>query len=204
MNPLDAPRARWVLRRLGGAAGAARLRRVTHRNPALAALLAALLAADAEAKRLEAEITRVGAAVGAVTEPRGGKAAPAGPVGGPALREVRTAVGRHRLHASYAGRELLGPAAAVLVLVARREAPELTAAHLRAHYGLTPREVAVAYLLARGRSNAAIARLLALSPATARHHTEHALAKLGLRSRARLAARLGGGLPDAGGEPGGC
>jgi len=39
------------------------------------------------------------------------------------------------------------------------------------------REVQVARLLARGRTNSEIARALGLSTATARHYTEHVLAK---------------------------
>jgi len=147
--------------------------RVRHRNAALAALLAA----DREAPRLAAEISQV--AIGAATL-----------VGRRGLRDVRTTGGRYRLHASDVVRGLLDPEAAVLVVVALLAAQELTPAELRARHGLTPREVEVTYLLARGTPNAGIARALGLSAATARHYTEHVLAKLGLHSRAQVADAL--------------
>jgi DNA-binding NarL/FixJ family response regulator len=53
-----------------------------------------------------------------------------------------------------------------------------------AGHGFTARELAVARLVAEGRSNAAIARELGISPHTARHHTQRVLAKLGVHSRA--------------------
>jgi DNA-binding CsgD family transcriptional regulator len=60
---------------------------------------------------------------------------------------------------------------------------------------LTAREAEVARLLALGRSNGAIAAALGISAHTARHHTESVMAKLGVRSRAAVAARLHGLLP---------
>jgi DNA-binding CsgD family transcriptional regulator len=57
-------------------------------------------------------------------------------------------------------------------------------------FNLTDRELEVARLLAEGRRNTAIAAELGISPHTARHHTQHVLAKLGVHSRAEAAARL--------------
>jgi DNA-binding CsgD family transcriptional regulator len=50
--------------------------------------------------------------------------------------------------------------------------------------GLTPREVEVLRLLARGASNKEIARELVISPKTASNHVEHIYLKTGARSRA--------------------
>ena len=61
---------------------------------------------------------------------------------------------------------------------------------LQEEYGMTPREVEVAQLLAEGLSNAALARRLGVSPHTARHHTQRVLGKLGVHSRAEAGARL--------------
>jgi DNA-binding CsgD family transcriptional regulator len=55
---------------------------------------------------------------------------------------------------------------------------------------LTPREREVALLLARGRTNRQIARTLFISERTAEKHVANALSKLGVASRAALAAYL--------------
>jgi predicted ATPase/DNA-binding CsgD family transcriptional regulator/Tfp pilus assembly protein PilF len=53
---------------------------------------------------------------------------------------------------------------------------------------LTPREAQIADLIARGLSNRAIAAELVISPATAARHVANIFAKLGVTSRARVAA----------------
>jgi DNA-binding CsgD family transcriptional regulator len=73
----------------------------------------------------------------------------------------------------------------------RMVAPDETlAVRLESDFGLTTRELDVALLLARGHSNAAIAKRLAISPHTVRHHTQKVLAKLGVHSRSAAGARL--------------
>ena len=62
--------------------------------------------------------------------------------------------------------------------------------HLHLDYGMTPREVEVAMLIAEGCSNSTVARRLGISPHTARHHTQRVLGKLGVHSRAEAGARL--------------
>jgi DNA-binding NarL/FixJ family response regulator len=57
-------------------------------------------------------------------------------------------------------------------------------------YGLTRRELEVAKLLARGKSNAAIAKELRISGHTARHHTQRILSKLAVHSRSEAGAKL--------------
>lgn len=58
---------------------------------------------------------------------------------------------------------------------------------------LTPKEFTVARLYAEGRTYKEIARELALSPATVRHHLRGAFARLGIRNKAELAWFFGGG-----------
>jgi DNA-binding NarL/FixJ family response regulator len=69
-------------------------------------------------------------------------------------------------------------------------APAAAYSHLHTDYGLTPREVEVAMLIAEGCSNSVVARRLGISPHTARHHTQRVLGKLGVHSRAEAGARL--------------
>ncbi len=63
---------------------------------------------------------------------------------------------------------------------------------------LTPREQEIALLIARGLSNRGIADELVISPATAARHVANILGKLGLNSRAQVAAWTIGQRPDFG------
>ncbi len=63
---------------------------------------------------------------------------------------------------------------------------------------LTPREQEIALLIARGLSNRGIADELVISPATAARHVANILSKLGLNSRAQVAAWTVGQGPDFG------
>lgn len=60
----------------------------------------------------------------------------------------------------------------------------------RAADQLSPREREIAHRFAHGESNTAIARALAISPATVRNHLSHIYAKLQVRHRADLIAAL--------------
>jgi len=66
------------------------------------------------------------------------------------------------------------------------------AASAAPHYGLTPRELEIARLVARGRSNKAIAAELVISPATVARHVANIMAKLDFRNRAQIAAWITG------------
>jgi DNA-binding CsgD family transcriptional regulator len=67
-------------------------------------------------------------------------------------------------------------------------------------YGLSLRELEVALLISQGFSNREIAETVRVSTHTARHHTQHVLGKLGVRSRSRAAALINDCLGD--GRPG--
>jgi DNA-binding CsgD family transcriptional regulator len=64
------------------------------------------------------------------------------------------------------------------------------AAMRRARLGLTARENEILLLVAEGRTNAEIARILWISPNTVRTHLEHAFEKLGVHTRAGAVARI--------------
>jgi DNA-binding CsgD family transcriptional regulator len=84
---------------------------------------------------------------------------------------------------------------------------ELTACGLRprprdssAAVQLTPQELAVAQLVAEGRTNREAAELLMVSHKTVEYHLSHVFAKLGIGSRRELRQRLGGQGSQRGGE----
>ena len=68
--------------------------------------------------------------------------------------------------------------------------------------GLTPAELAVARLVAAGRSNRETAAELYVSVKTVEFHLGHIFGKLGIRSRKDLIARLGAAPPHPAGNPG--
>lgn len=112
-------------------------------------------------------------------------------------RELFTGAGRavvrlQAMECDVSGANLV----AIAVETASERAPSLN--DLRRRFSLTAREAEIALLLAAGKSNAHIARLLLISAHTARHHTERVLAKLSVRSRAEVGARIRAvGWPDA-------
>jgi DNA-binding CsgD family transcriptional regulator len=107
----------------------------------------------------------------------------------PPPRLVLTSQGRYRVYGVPLGPALLGQDGALITLQ-RVGLPLPTLATLRERFALTPREAEVTLLLARGHTDREIAEALTVSYSTARHHAEHALQKLDVRSRAGVAARL--------------
>lgn len=104
-------------------------------------------------------------------------------------RIVPTVRGRYRIYGVPLDAALLGQEGALITLQCVGP-PFPQAETLRARFALTPRQTEVVLLLARGRTDREIADALAISHSTARHHAEHALQKLDVRSRAGVAARL--------------
>jgi DNA-binding NarL/FixJ family response regulator len=107
------------------------------------------------------------------------------------------------VQAAAAGNGLLAPSVTRMLIesFARRPAAAVTAPSRLA--SLTAREKDILLLVARGRSNAEIARELFVGEATVKTHIGHVLAKLGLRDRVQaviLAYETGlvvpGDLPD--------
>lgn len=94
--------------------------------------------------------------------------------------------------AVYVPAEHEGGRATVMIMLAHLPSEPLERQLERAQkrYHLTPREREVMQLLLQGLHNAEVSRTLGISPHTARHHTESILDKLGVRSRAAIAALL--------------
>jgi DNA-binding NarL/FixJ family response regulator len=89
------------------------------------------------------------------------------------------------IHAAVEGDALIDPGitARLLAEFARRAGP----AAARPHEPLTEREEAVLLTVARGRTNAEIARELYISPSTVKFHLAGLMTKLGARNRVELA-----------------
>lgn len=85
---------------------------------------------------------------------------------------------------------LLGNSEVLLITAEPTGAVPLGLAEIRGRWGLTDQQARVARLLGEGLRNDDIARELSISPYTARRHTEQVLAKLNVRSRVQVAARL--------------
>ncbi|MEU8512478.1 response regulator transcription factor [Kitasatospora sp. NPDC048722] len=100
------------------------------------------------------------------------------------------------------GDALLAPAI-TRRLVERFARPDAPAAPHRELAALTPRELQVMTLLARGLSNAELAAQFGLSEATVKTHVARILGKLGLRDRAQVVvAAYETGLVSVGSGPG--
>jgi DNA-binding CsgD family transcriptional regulator len=157
--------------------------RMLHQTPALTRLLAV----SAAGEQLCGELRATVAAVRTVAAPAGGRLAPAL---APVARTLHTSAGTYRLSGCVVPEGVLGNAPAVLVQIEPTAPAAPTPAELRERFGLTPREIEVARLLAERRTNREIAAALGISPHTAERHTERVLAKLGVASRTDVRARL--------------
>ena len=109
-----------------------------------------------------------------------------------ALATARCALGVPAVAAAWqAGRELSGAQAVALALATSstyRPASAKAAPAGQPHDALTRRELEVAALVARGRTSRQIARALVIAESTAALHVEHIRQKLGVHSRAEIAA----------------
>jgi DNA-binding CsgD family transcriptional regulator len=117
------------------------------------------------------------------------RAAAAGVGSEPAEAQVRTAAGTWlHLHAAHVeGSDPLRGSVAVVITPAR--APDLVPLVALA-YRVTAREHEVLQFLARGLTTAEMAQQLGISPHTVRDHIKALFAKVGVRSRTELVARI--------------
>jgi DNA-binding CsgD family transcriptional regulator/PAS domain-containing protein len=163
---------------------------VVHQNPACGALLAEVRAQGGRAAEdaLQAELRALAAGVGALLGARGPLRAGDAPTA--AVRELRAGGQRLRARACFTAEGALGGEPLVWVAVDRMPADAADDRRLRARFGLTAQECAVARLLAERRTDAEIARTLGISPHTARTHAGRVRLKLGVSRRTEIAARL--------------
>ena len=97
------------------------------------------------------------------------------------LKDVQPTELVRAIRAAHAGESPLSPA------VATRIVEEVAQGAASAHDDLTPRELDVLTLIARGRSNKVIARELGVAEKTVKTHVSHILAKLGVSDRTQAA-----------------
>lgn len=159
--------------------------RVVYENPALRRVLRQ----DAEARRLQAECTKVGRLLLALASRRGAKSQ-AQEIVTPGEERVRTAGGSYRVRGTLLGPGTLDSGPMALVVVERATPEPLSIRDLHDRYALTGREATVSQLLSQGHTNAQVSRLLGISIHTARRHAEHVLLKLGVHTRAAVAGKL--------------
>jgi two-component system, NarL family, response regulator LiaR len=96
------------------------------------------------------------------------------------LKDVQPTELVRAIRSAHAGESPLSPAIATRVV-------EEVAQAGTAHHDLTPRELDVLALIARGRSNKVIARELGVAEKTVKTHVSHILAKLGVSDRTQAA-----------------
>jgi two-component system, NarL family, response regulator LiaR len=97
------------------------------------------------------------------------------------LKDVQPADLVRAIRSAYAGESPLSPA------IATRVVEEVAQGAVSAHDDLTPRELDVLTLIARGRSNKVIALELGVAEKTVKTHVSHILGKLGLTDRTQAA-----------------
>jgi DNA-binding CsgD family transcriptional regulator len=135
---------------------------------------------------LEDELVSYARSIARVPDPRGGECC----CSVPSIRKYQTATGPCLLWGWCVELDCYGLGRLVLMTVQPLATDLPCDEAIREHFGLTPRQIEVARLLAEGRSNAAIAEALCISPDTARHHTEDVMRKMGVRSRAEVGPKL--------------
>ncbi len=121
---------------------------------------------------------------------------------GPDGQVIGIALSRARRDFSEEDRALLSVLRAPLAAALLRARRRCRAAHALNHgvlADLTEREGAILRLVAVGRTNAAIAHALNVSPRTVAKHLEHAYRKLGVSSRAAAVSRMATPGGDASG-----
>jgi len=93
------------------------------------------------------------------------------------------------IHTVAAGEALLSPSVTSRVIERMARQPEPAAPDHARIEGLTPRELEVLVLIARGRSNAEVAADLVIEPSTVKTHVKRILMKLGVRDRVQAVIR---------------
>jgi DNA-binding CsgD family transcriptional regulator len=148
-----------------------------------------LLSAEPERERLEMQM-RAAAIAASAFDQRTARHVRSDAAAIPPWRELRTSSQRYHMSTSLLPAGLLALQPLAVVAIERVGAQPLGAAELRVRYGLTPREIDVARLLASRHTTSETAAALGISVHTARRHSESVLSKLGVHSRREVARLL--------------
>ncbi|MDR7555277.1 MAG: tetratricopeptide repeat protein [Armatimonadota bacterium] len=147
------------------------------------------LAGVAAAQERSEQAAQLFAAAAALRERLG---TPLGPADRPrherSVAAVRAMLGKRRFDAAWQAGQTSPVDVLIGELLAEEPEPAATPARRRAPGPLSPRELEVAELIARGMTNQEIARALYVSAGTVATHVQHILSKLGFSSRAQIAA----------------
>lgn len=106
--------------------------------------------------------------------------------------EVRTALAKYRISATFVPDGFLNTQGTVVAFTERLASPSFDSQALASRFGLTKREIQTVQFVTRGYSTRQIATAMGISFNTARRHTEHVLLKLNVHSRSAIGARLAG------------
>jgi DNA-binding CsgD family transcriptional regulator len=152
-----------------------------------------LLALDPEPARIRAETARLAANLSACVSSRN----PLAHLDRPIKSRLTTKRGSYALSAISLG-DGFGFGTLVGVMIEDLSPPRFDPQRLAAEYHLTKRELQIAALVERRMSAREIAGTLGISVNTARRHTEHVLAKLGVHSKKAAVERMTAatGTPD--------
>jgi DNA-binding CsgD family transcriptional regulator len=157
-----------------------------HESPSLARLLSA----EPLAASVRSAVRRVARALAGVAAEGAPKSAPSS-LGVPSAVEVNGARSRYAVRGSLLNTATTsGAEAATIVFVSPASPRMYSDTELADRFALTAREIQALRLLAVGRSAREVAATLGISYYTARHHVEHVLAKLGVHTRAAVAAAI--------------
>jgi len=146
-----------------------------------------LVARDPDESRIRAEAARVAANLSTTISSKN----PLAHADHPIKTRLATRAGSYGISALSFG-DRFGHATLIGVLISDESAPRLDADRLRSEFHLTKRELQTAALLQRRMPAKQIAATLGVSVNTARRHTEHVLAKLGVHSKQAAAEQLNG------------
>jgi DNA-binding CsgD family transcriptional regulator len=161
--------------------------RIVHQNPAFTSMLAR---EPAVAKLEKAIFDIAHALTGFSRQLKGSSPSLLGKL---LTRDVHGDTASYEVRGTFLGRDLLGAELRIAISLHQLAPHKLPSdATIQERFGLTARELEIAWRLARGESTKELAQSCGISLHTARHHTENIFHKLGVRTRSQVGPKLRG------------